>query len=154
MSTGASDDLIADDVVLGELEQSLGFLLRISQVNIFDVYFRHFGEHDLIPAEFSILWVLHLNPGVKQGAVADRLSIKPAHMTKLVQKLVSFGFVRRDTPEDDRRSVRLGLTAAGHCFIEENARAFMDLHQVEKGRLSESEMNNLVALLRKYLGFK
>jgi DNA-binding MarR family transcriptional regulator len=149
----AVDDLLGlDEIELGDLSQSLGFLLRIAQVQIFRAYFRRLGKHDLMPAEFSILWVLHLNEGVRQGAIAQGLSIKPAHMTKLIQKLVTTGYVTRNVPEDDRRSVRLALTEAGRTLITSHQDEFLNLHQYAPGHLNQSELAALVALLRKYTG--
>jgi len=148
----APDDLPLENVDIGDLAQSLGFLLRISQVKIFRAYFRHLGKFDLMPAEFSILWVLHLNPGLKQGAIAQSLSIKPAHMTKLIQKLVTGGYVERCVPEGDRRSVLLSLTPVGETFIAENAKVFIDLHQLAPGNLDRDELAELTRLLRKYSG--
>ena len=149
----AVDDILAlDEVELGELSQSLGFLLRIAQVQIFRAYFRRLGKHDLMPAEFSILWVLHLNDDARQGAIAQGLSIKPAHMTKLIQKLVTSGHVVRTVREDDRRSVRLTLTEKGHAFVAAHQDDFINLHQHAPGHLNPAELKALVALLRKYTG--
>ncbi|MEO8530211.1 MAG: MarR family transcriptional regulator [Deltaproteobacteria bacterium] len=148
------DDIQVEDVDLGDLEHSLGFLLRIGQVQIFRAYFRHLGRFDLMPAELSILWVLHLNPDVKQGAVAQSLSIKAAHMTKLIQKLVTGGYVVRTVPEGDRRSVLLSLTDAGYAFVAENADVFINLHKLAPGHLDPDELTDLSRLLRKYIGYE
>ena len=107
-----------DTLDLGDLPRSLGFMLRLAQISSFAHFFREFADCDVKPGEFTVIWVIGLNPGVKQGALARTLHIKPAHMTKLVQRMVRDGLVRREIPSEDRRSVRLSLTPAGEAHLK------------------------------------
>lgn len=150
MSQLAPDTLEEDQVALGEITGSLGFLLRMAQLKAFDFFFQTIAGAALKPGEFTVLWVIGLNPGLRQGSIARRLHIKPAHMTKLVQRLVGAGYVTRTIPEDDRRSVRLALTAAGEAFVERHRGAFLHAHLAERSALSEAEAEQFVTLLRKY----
>jgi DNA-binding MarR family transcriptional regulator len=147
----APTPLIAEEetLELGALGQSVGFLLRLSQTRAYDQFFAQFAGTDVRPGEYSVLWVLALNPGVKQGTLARRLNIKPAHMTKLVERLVRAGQVRRDTPPEDRRSVRLTLTAAGAAHVEEHRARFHAVHRAERVGLTDAEVAQLLALLGK-----
>jgi len=146
-------DLIDDDVVdLGELGASLGFLIRIAQVQSFEAFYKALEKHGLKPGEFTVLWVIGLNPGLRQGAVGRRLSIKPAHMTKLVQRMVSAGYVKRTVPANDRRSVRLTLTPSGEAFVAKNRKELLNRHKAERSALSDAEFAQLVRLLRKLTG--
>ncbi len=141
-----------DIVQLGELNQSLGLLLRVAQIINFEDFHRQFGHMNLTPAEFTVLWLLYLNPGVRQGGVGETLHIKPAHMTKLIRKFELDDMVERWIPEDDRRSVCLRLTEKGRGLVEEARSVFLANDQLN-GRLSMSEQKTLVTLLRKYAGF-
>ena len=78
-----------DAIDFGDLTRSVGFLLRMAQLQSFDMFFARLAKHGLKPGEFTLLWVVGLNPGLRQGSLARRLRIKPAHMTKLVQRLVA-----------------------------------------------------------------
>jgi DNA-binding MarR family transcriptional regulator len=148
--------LIDEDerVELGEITGSLGFLLRMAQLRAFDFFFQTLEGHDLKPGEFTVLWVIGLNPGLRQGVIARRLHIKPAHMTKLVARLVAAGWVTRTVPEDDRRSVRLTLTADGEAFVDRYRQTFLRAHLAERSNLGSDEAETLIALLRRYTGLE
>ncbi len=153
--TKALANVLEDErIELGEITSSLGFLLRVAQLQAFDAFFTTLAVDGLKPGEYTALWVIGLNPGLRQGSIARTLSIKPAHMTKLVQRMVDAGYVLRKIPENDRRSVRLELTAAGHDFVEKNRGAFLSLHGAERARLSPAEADQLVALLRRLVGLE
>lgn len=135
---------------LGPLSSSLGFLFRMGQVEIFGLFYEALGRLGLKPGEFSVLWVVHLNPGVRQGAVAEKLRIKPAHMTKLVRSFEEGGLIARHIPDRDRRGIELRLTPRGTAFVEEYAEDFFSYAQSETNRLTPAEAKQLIALLQKF----
>jgi DNA-binding MarR family transcriptional regulator len=139
----------ADQIDLGALTGSLGFLLRLAQVRLYAQFFAAFAGTPVKPGEFTVLWVIDLNPGVPQGSLARVLAIKPAHMTKLVQRLVEAGQVARETPATDRRAVHLTLTPAGQAHLDRYRAAFLNVHAAERTGLSERESADLLRLLTK-----
>lgn len=145
----ALDTLTEEAVDLGEMTDSLGFMLRLAQLRLFERFFQGFAEAGVRPGEFTVLWVIALNPGVRQGALARVLTIKPAHMTKLVQRLVSDGLVRRHIPPQDRRSVELTLTGAGRDYLDRHRATFLRVHDAERDGLTEAEGAELLRLLAK-----
>ena len=108
-----ADNTGEETIEFGEMANSLGLMIRLAQVRLFDAFYQNLAHHGLKPGEFTVLWVIGLNPGARQGLVARKLRIKPAHMTKLIQRAVDKGLVERIVPADDRRSVRLQLTGEG-----------------------------------------
>ncbi|MEC9197930.1 MAG: MarR family transcriptional regulator [Pseudomonadota bacterium] len=141
-----------DSVELGELGQSLGFLIRLAQVRVYDQFYERFGESDLRPGEFSILWAIHLNPGIRQGLLAQALHIKAAHMTKIIRRFEDNGIVERHIPEDDRRSVHLSLTKAGTKLALEQQTAFFGPDCYNRHDMTDEDAAMLAHLLRKYMG--
>jgi len=140
--------IAADEgVELGDLTGSLGFLLRLAQVRVYERFFAVFADTPVRPGEFTVLWVIALNPGVPQGTLARVLRVKPAHMTKLVQRLVADGLVRRKVPPQDRRSVHLTLTPAGRTHLDVHRETFLNVHAAERMGLNEAEVAQLQALL-------
>lgn len=139
-------------IELGPLAGSLGFLFRVGQIEVFEMFYNQLGKLGLKPGEFSVLWIVHLNPGVRQGAVAEILRIKPAHMTKLVRAFEGEGLIERTIPAGDRRGIELRLTPAGTAFVEDHAQEFFDYASSETDRLSPSEAKQLIALLQKFTG--
>lgn len=143
-----------DAIEFGEIGASLGLLLRLAQVRVFNAFFQSLARYGLKPGEFTLLWLIGMNSGVRQGALARRLLIKPAHMTKLVQRAVDAGHIEREIPPDDRRSVRLSLTSAGERFVAEKKPEFLNFIAKEKTHLSDAEFAQLIRLLRKFNGME
>ncbi|MCB1389788.1 MAG: winged helix-turn-helix transcriptional regulator [Rhodobacteraceae bacterium] len=138
-----------ETVELGALNDSIGFQLRMTQTRAYDQFFREFAGTEVRPGEYTVLQVLEMNPGLRQGTVARTLNIKPAHMTKLVQRLVRAGHVKRTVPPEDRRSVRLSLTPGGQAHVRRHNEQFMSVHRAGRVGLTDDEMATLLSLLKK-----
>lgn len=134
---------------LGELPSIFGLLLRLAQVRHYDRFFSAFEGTDVRPGEMTLLWLLDLNPGIRQGVAARTLLIKPAHMTKVVQRLIDAGLISRLVPEGDRRSVTLNLTDAGRAHLARHRETFLNVSSAESIGLAQDEYDTLLALLRK-----
>lgn len=143
-----------DDIDFGEMAGSLGLLLRLAQVKVFDSFYENLAHHGLKPGEFTMLWLIGLNPGTRQGVLARRLRIKPAHMTKLVSRAVDKGLVERIVPDEDRRSVMLMLTDNGQRFVADKKPEFLNFIAKENTAFNESEFATLVCLLQKFNGME
>ncbi|MEW5424675.1 MarR family winged helix-turn-helix transcriptional regulator [Amorphus sp. 3PC139-8] len=141
-----------DEVDLGELCRSLGFLVRLAQIRVFENYFAELGQYDMRPGEFSVLVVIGLNPGVRQGVLASKLMIKRAHITKLVRAFEDQGLVARRIPDEDRRVVELTLTRAGRAFVDERLDVLTAFDTKVPDGLTVGERDQLVLLLQKLLG--
>ncbi|MCC5987331.1 MAG: winged helix-turn-helix transcriptional regulator [Pararhodobacter sp.] len=144
--------ITARDVDYGGLENAAGFLLRLAQLQVFAHFYKAFEQHELRLGAISALIIIRHNPGIRHGVLAEVLSIKLAHTTKMLKSLESQGLVVRHQPAHDRRSVELRLTEAGEALtrdMQEQVRRHKDL---SVAGLSERERNQLKRLLRKLTG--
>lgn len=139
-----------DGLKLGILKDSFGYLVRMAQIRAFETSSAHVGEVDFKPGEFSVLWIISLNPNVRQGEVARQLAIKPAHMTKVIQRQEAKGLVERHIPENDRRSVRLALTAKGQEHVTALKDAYFNNDHMHSP-LDAEEFDQLLNLLQKFI---
>lgn len=139
---------------LGKLAHSLGFLMRMAQIETFESYHTELGKHGLKPGEFSTCWLISRYPGVRQGLVARSLRIKLAHMTKLVRNLEERDFLTREIPDDDRRSVLLHLTPNGQEFVQTYQDAFFENFLAKDSNMTADEVTTLVSLLQKFTGIR
>jgi DNA-binding MarR family transcriptional regulator len=142
----------AEDVDVGPMGSSLGFLLRMAQLQSFEQYFTDYKGIGLKPGEFSVLTLILNNPSVRQGVLARRLMIKRAHMTKLVRSLEERGYVERSIPDEDRRSVMLKLTGEGRSFMRRKWSLFMRYEQARRSPLSAEQEQQLIRLLQTFVG--
>ena len=89
------------------------------------------------------------NPTMKE--LADELSITPPSVTALIDPFVLHGLVRRVYDKDDRRVIRLALTAKGTTYLVEH---YKDMEQkMEKllGNLNQQQIHNLKEILENIL---
>lgn len=112
------------------------------------------AEHDLLPGEFDLLATLRRAGSPHRLAVGQMLAstmVTSGAITNRLNRLVSKGFVTRETDPTNRRSVLVTLTGHGLTVVDaalarhvENERALLDA-------LSSAEEQQLAGLLRKLL---
>lgn len=107
----------ADRLNFGPLSDRLGYALRRAQVAVFRDFFKTFEAVDIKPAQYSILTIIELNPGLKQTQICDALGIKRANFVGMIDELEARGLVRRDVAQGDRRSYALVLTPEGEALM-------------------------------------
>ena len=140
------------EVDLGRLEGALGFLLRLAQLKTQARFFEENAEGDFKPGEFTVLWVIWHNPGIRQSVLGQKLMIKRAHMTKLVRSLEDRGLVVRRIPDDDRRAIELTLAPEAGDRMQRAEARFFAFEEHIGAPLSKTEVEQLNMLLRKFLG--
>lgn len=140
-------------VSLGDLERSVGFVMRIAQLTAFENLFEELGPTEVRISEFTVLVAIAENPGVRQGVIADVLKIKWSNMTKVVRALETRGLVERHVPPNDRRSVMLRVTDGGREQIERSAAKMYRSDRQALAMLSDEEHAHYLALSRKIAGW-
>lgn len=94
---------------LGFLVNDVGRLYR----RRFDEATRSFGVTG--PQMRAILAIM-MNPGINQGALAERLDVEPITTCRMVDRLEQAGLVERRRDPADRRAWQLHLTAASEAM--------------------------------------
>ncbi len=147
-------EAVADGaVLLGALDQSAGFVMRIAQLTFFEHFFAVFGESDIKISEFTVLLAVSENPGIRQGVLADVLKIKWPNMTKLVRSLEDRGVIERRIPANDRRSVHLSVTDKGRRQIAASQDKIYRCDRLALAMLDDDEHALLLKLTRKVAGW-
>lgn len=106
------------------------------------------ARHGLTPTQLGVLEViLHKGP-LSQRALGRKLLTSAGNMSDVIDKLARRGLVRRVADGEDRRQVRVELTAAGETLI----RAVFPTHAADIFRamsgLNATDMVRLDGLLR------
>ncbi len=108
------------------------------------------AERGVSVLEHGSLYELNSAHGrsLRMAELAERLGLSPSATTRLVDRLEERGWVRRESPRENRRTINVVLTTGGRRAYLRNNRPFTAA--VEKGlsaRLSDVEMETLVQLL-------
>lgn len=109
-----------------------------------------FEEEDITPQQFNILRILrgsHPNP-LSTLQIRERMLEKMSDTSRIVDRLIAKGLVKKVTCKKDRRLVDVLITDKGKKLLEK-----LDLRQEEMdavlGNLSEKEAATLSELLDK-----
>jgi DNA-binding MarR family transcriptional regulator len=110
-------------------------------------------ETDISLRQLAVLEQIASN-GATPGEIARSLSVTPAVITGLIDRLERRGFVRRLDSQFDRRRVHLELTVSGddarvqanRAIVERMEQQFADLNDNELGAIDDA-----VALLTRVL---
>lgn len=114
-----------DATDLGWLGELIGFKLRVAH----EASARLFSHSTSSNApHFAILWLIKLNPGLTQIALARAVSRDSSSMTALLDDLCNRGFIKRERSPDDRRSYALLITKAGNKALED-LKLKVDVHE-------------------------
>ena len=139
----------AEEVEFGPLAELAGFMLRLAQLQLFESFFRDFAQRGITPGQIGILIAIGRNPGVRQGVLADALSIKWSNMAKIIRLLEGQGLIERRVPASDRRAVELHLTETGRTAVEETVPQLTVSDQAATTALTARERDTLLRLLAK-----
>ena len=88
-------------------------------------------DGDVTLPQFRALVVLAVRGPQRSIDIAEELRVNPSTGTRMCDRLVRKGLVRRTRSSSDRRVVRLRLTKAGHDIVEQ----VMDRRRAELERL-------------------
>lgn len=105
-------------VDLGALTQMTGYALRRAQIWHFRDLKARFKLHDISLAQFSVLYVVDINPGLAQARIAEALAIERARLVLMLDRLEERGLLVRSRSKADRRSHALHLTPAGRDMLK------------------------------------
>lgn len=131
------------------VEQAFGFQI-VRMARLLRVHFTRFAERagfDVTQEQWLILNKLAQNPGQSQLNLADSLIHDKPNITRILAGLEQKKLIRRRPDNEDRRVMRVRLTAAG----EKLHREFSELVAAERDRmhagLSERDFENLMRIV-------
>src|SRR5471032_636604 len=109
-----------------------------------------FGQHDLTPQQYNAMRLLRAAHPDKIHTLdlAGRLVSRAPDITRLLDKLEQRGLIERDRPADNRRVVRIGITAVGLALLDALHEPLQACHARQLGHLSQKQLKELSALLQ------
>ena len=108
-------------------------------------------QHQLSPPLYNILRILRGigRDGLPCSQIAERMVTREPDITRLVDRLESAGWVKRDRSTKDRRVVTVTLTTSGKKVVNKIDKPMEELHREILGHLTKKEMVELNRLLVK-----
>jgi DNA-binding MarR family transcriptional regulator len=109
-----------------------------------------FSQYDLTPQQYNALRLLR---GEEPGSLptltlASRLVSHAPDITRLLDKLVQRGLIRRQRPADNRRQVQVSITSEGLNLLKMLDKLVRKCHEDQLGHLPAADLRRLIALLK------
>ncbi|MGH6990897.1 MAG: MarR family winged helix-turn-helix transcriptional regulator [Stellaceae bacterium] len=137
------------DPEMPPLADSIGFLVRIIQLQSFQLFYRRFDGSGLSIGGMTTLGAIQANPGIRHGVLADALMIKRPNFTKVVNGLQQAGLITREAPGSDRRTTALFITRKGERKLESIREDVLRYHAEMTAGLSAEERDQLLGMLHR-----
>jgi MarR family transcriptional regulator, 2-MHQ and catechol-resistance regulon repressor len=93
-------------------------LVRAYQA-FYDHSAQHIRELGLTPPQFDVISTLGGTPGMSMSKLGEKTLITKGTLTGIIDRLEQKGLVRREVPEENRRSFTIVLTQEGEKVFEE-----------------------------------
>lgn len=109
-----------------------------------------FARYELTPQQYNVLRLLRSeHPStVPTLDLASRLVSRAPDITRMLDKLEQEHLIERERPADNRRVVRVGITAAGIALLNKMREPIRRCHKRQLGHLNRKEIEALIAILR------
>jgi len=107
------------------------------------------GEHDLTHMESKVLGFFVRHPGATQSDLVQHSGRDKAQLARLIRSLRERGYLEARADEEDRRSVRLQVTATGLDIFKHLRQQGRHLATVAVQGLSDDERRQLVSILQR-----
>jgi DNA-binding MarR family transcriptional regulator len=148
--------LLADRSIpkrLNSLEHEAYLNIARTHVVLATRYVRLFRRQGISAPQYNILRILRVtgDHGLPIREIADRMTACVPDMTRLVNRLESAGFARRERSLKDRRVILIKLTPRGADFLESLEPSIREIDLELLGHLSQEELvalNRLMARAR------
>lgn len=138
-------------IKLGPLADYLGYALRRAQLASTAGYIEAMQDVDLRPTQFSVLILIHENPGIRQTEVCAALGLQKANFVPLLNELQRRGLAVRKPGVPDRRASALHLTPQGEEVLKKANVLHAAWEESLSARLGTKGREQLLGLLRKLM---
>lgn len=108
-----------------------------------------FRESGLSPNQYNVLRILRgsRDEGLACGEIGDRMITRDPDITRLLDRLEHRGQVRRARGREDRRVVKVFITAAGLRMLKKLDGPVARFHREQLGGMGEARLRLLSELL-------
>ncbi len=125
----------------------VGYNCRRAYLAVIEQSMKHMSEHDLRPTSFSVLSLVHHEPGLNSRQVAKALGVRPPNLVAIIASLEARKLIERRPDPTDARSLGLHPTADGSRLAARLERLLSRAEIDATAMLNDAERETLIALL-------
>ncbi len=131
------------------LESLIGYNARRVALVAIEKFLDRMSVFGLRPVDFSVLVLIHHNPGITSRQLCRTLNLLPPNLVGQVASFEQRGWLFRSPHPTDRRAIGLTLSEAGAILVAEAEGVVAKLEGEVGKRLTASETQTLIRLLQK-----
>ena len=138
-----------DKVDTRYLETLVGYNARRAALRIIEAFIARMAVYDLRPVDFSVMSLIHHNPGITSRQLCATLGILPPNLVGMIGALEKRGLIQRERHRKDGRAMSLYATPEGTALMQQAEHEASALEVDQTGRLTAAERRTLMRLLQK-----
>ena len=131
------------------LQTLLGYNARRVSLKAIELFNERMAAYDLSPVDFSVLSLVHHNPGITSRQLCSTLSLLPPNLVGKISLMEKRDLLTRAPHPDDGRAIGLHLTEAGNQMMQQAEATATQLELDVSSKLSAAEAKTLLRLLQK-----
>ena len=131
------------------LQTLLGYNARRVSLQVIELFNERMAAYDLSPVDFSVLSLVHHNPGITSRQLCSTLSLLPPNLVGKISLMEKRDLLTRAPHPDDGRAIGLHLTEAGNQMMQQAEATATQLELDVSSKLSAAEAKTLLRLLQK-----
>ena len=130
-----------------KLQDTLVYRIMTIKMQLDEVVKEDFQNIGITKENFVTMYFIHENPGITQAELAELNHKDRNVITKFIDKLEKFQYVKRVQSPADRRSYCLYVTPEGEEIFAPYWKILTDSEKARLNRLTEDEQKQLMAWL-------
>lgn len=125
----------------------VGYSCRRAYLAVVEHSMKVMNAHELRPVSFSVLSLVHHEPGLNSRQVSKALGVHPPNLVSIIASLEARRLIERRPDPADARSLGLHPTSEGSRLAARLERRLMRAEIEATAMLSDAERETLLALL-------
>ncbi len=101
-------------------------------------------RYGLTNAEFRCLRLFNGKEILNNKELANRMSLSPGRLTRIIDGLVTKGYASRNIAKNDRRNMLVSLSKKGERLLTELNTAYITIHQEILQNIEQNKHNGLI----------
>ena len=148
-SATAARPKTAAKVDSSDLQTLLGYNARRVSLQVIELFNDRMAAYDLSPVGFSMLSLVHHNPGITSRQLCNALNLLPPNLVGKISLMEKRDLLQRKPHPDDGRAIGLHVTAAGSQMMQQAENTATELELEVTSKLTAAEVKTLLRLLQK-----
>lgn len=108
-------------------------------------------ESGLSPAEYNCIAAMEQDETICGTAVSHKMNLSPSRASRIIDKMVHKGYLKRETASDDRRRCNICLAEKG-ILIKEKIETLKNKCEAQlQANLSTQDINTFTTILEKII---